>query len=621
MRACYAGPGSTTSNFRAKVSSGKVQEVSLPELTFEGVLNDHYFDGGGVTDKDMEVRFSHAFVPDLFHTNIVHQYVGVATISKYDGDGIKKHKRPPSNIVIGLDVSGSMSGGFPGEISSKIEIAKASLLLLLDRLGPDDSFGLFTFESSPSLIQPLTPLKEINLDLVKSKVRKLTAHGGTSFEPAYALATSIIHPTAISTPIGTAENRIMILTDMEIDKSGPTKVRLFQKINENSLVGVYTTFIGIGLDFDAALVQELTTKIRGANYDTVKSEKSFRKALDRDFDHSVTSVAHAFTVQIDDENFEIDEIYGAPQSTAASNTSVVPTAKSPKVMSIGTIFPGSTNSLGEVKGALVLMKIIPKKNDVENSSTTVKVSYSFQDRYGNLHTESCNVPILPNPFPTYKQQSSQILAKEKLDLNGILENQEKISARMSQAVYSSNGVRKAVLLIQLTTVIREIVAKFAGNPDNKKKLQFFVNYFQDAMSNFEDKRLRRELKLLNNFAEHSDQKSSTSSPSSYPPPQNYYPTPHPSVAPMPTPVPQPVPLIPLIPTETEIPKNKDQENAPEGTPDMCLICMTKQIKTVNLPCGHRVYCIPCVHLEKQLKKTILLCPTCRTQLTKVIETF
>jgi len=79
---------------------------------------------------------------------------------------------------------------------------------------------------------------------------------------------------------------------------------------------------------------------------------------------------------------------------------------------------------------------------------------------------------------------------------------------------------------------------------------------------------------------------------------------------------------PHAPVETEIPAPKNQENAAEGATDLCLICLAKIIKTVNIPCGHRVYCLTCVHLEKQQKKvTILSCPTCRSQLTKVMETF
>ncbi len=50
--------------------------------------------------------------------------------SKLDGDGLKKHGgRPPVNLVIILDVSGSMDSSFAdkGDLK-KLEVAKTSLI-------------------------------------------------------------------------------------------------------------------------------------------------------------------------------------------------------------------------------------------------------------------------------------------------------------------------------------------------------------------------------------------------------------------------------------------------------------------------------------------------------------
>lgn len=90
------GPGSSTSNFRAKVTMGAASTVALPDVTFEGVLCDHFFNCGKTTEQDMEVVFSHAFVPDLFEPGVVHQYLGVATISKVNSSSIL----PQSYLVV-----------------------------------------------------------------------------------------------------------------------------------------------------------------------------------------------------------------------------------------------------------------------------------------------------------------------------------------------------------------------------------------------------------------------------------------------------------------------------------------------------------------------------------------
>lgn len=90
-----------------------------------------------------------------------------------------------------------MGSAFQGENTSKIEVAKTSLLALLDRLSPDDryivhtsrnstnflSFGLFSFETRPHMIQPLKKMKDIEMVGLKDNIMKLRATGGTEFDP------------------------------------------------------------------------------------------------------------------------------------------------------------------------------------------------------------------------------------------------------------------------------------------------------------------------------------------------------------------------------------------------------------------------------------------------------
>jgi Ca-activated chloride channel homolog len=56
---------------------------------------------------------------------------------------------------------------------------------------------------------------------------------------------------------------------------------------------IFTTFIGIGLDFDASLVDDLT-KVDGANYISVHSKDDFMKVLKDDFNYIVTTIAFTY---------------------------------------------------------------------------------------------------------------------------------------------------------------------------------------------------------------------------------------------------------------------------------------------------------------------------------------
>lgn len=64
-------------------------------------------------------------------------------------DGLYKHGgRPALNLVIVLDISGSMGDRFNStEESSKLDVAKNSILTLLTKLNERDRFGLILFDT------------------------------------------------------------------------------------------------------------------------------------------------------------------------------------------------------------------------------------------------------------------------------------------------------------------------------------------------------------------------------------------------------------------------------------------------------------------------------------------
>jgi hypothetical protein len=49
---------------------------------------------------------------------------------------------------------------------------------------------------------------------------------------------------------------------------------------------------------------------------------------------------------------------------------------------------------------------------------------------------------------------------------------------------------------------------------------------------------------------------------------------------------------------------------------LCVICVSKEIKTINIPCGHSTYCLICPHLDYKIQIT---CPICGKKLTHITE--
>lgn len=88
---------------------------------------------------------------------------------KSSTDGQKRTR--PLNVVVSLDVSGSMDGALsykvgeeypPSQQKSRIALAKKAILMLFDKLQDDDVFGLTTFHTSAKTIIKNTLVKNID---------------------------------------------------------------------------------------------------------------------------------------------------------------------------------------------------------------------------------------------------------------------------------------------------------------------------------------------------------------------------------------------------------------------------------------------------------------------------
>ncbi len=78
----------------------------------------------------------------------------------------KHASRPPLNLALIIDRSGSMSG-------AKLEYAKQAALHVIDLLGPSDQAALVAFDTTVSLLSPSLAISPANRQTLKHLVRML----------------------------------------------------------------------------------------------------------------------------------------------------------------------------------------------------------------------------------------------------------------------------------------------------------------------------------------------------------------------------------------------------------------------------------------------------------------
>jgi len=73
---------------------------------------------------------------------------------------------------------------------------------------------------------------------------------------------------------------------------------------------IFTSFIGVGVDFDTDLITRLT-KVRGSNYFAVHTNEDFFKILEGDFNYIVTPLAFEVYGKISSTKYDIERTYGS----------------------------------------------------------------------------------------------------------------------------------------------------------------------------------------------------------------------------------------------------------------------------------------------------------------------
>lgn len=416
------GGAKDVNNFRENIANGF---LPIPtDITYEGLFYDYYFDTGiqEQCDKLFCPSYSTAVSKDPL-SGEPEYYLAVGLNS-----GIKESdfERKKLNLVVVMDISGSMGSPFDKyyydrfgnrvdvemeaeeEGKTKMEIANRSVVALLDKLRDDDRFGLVLFDDDAYLAKPLSRVGNTDMKKIKDHIMEIVEQGGTYMEAGMEKGTAILSELSSADP-EQYENRIIFITDAMPNIGDTSAGGLGGMLRDNAENRIHTTMVGVGVDFNTELVEALT-KIRGANYYSVHSEKEFKKVLDEDFDFMVTPLVFDLKLQLEADGYEIEKVYGSPEADEATG----------EIMKVNTLFPSKTEG-GETRGGVVILKLNPTSGaaaEPVNSSLKLKVSY--EDRNGKEDASE-----------------AQIMFKNR-----------------DADYYENSGIRKAVLLVRYANLIK-----------------------------------------------------------------------------------------------------------------------------------------------------------------------
>ncbi len=374
------GGAKDTNNFKSNIENGYLPK--LDSITYEGQFYSHYFDTGLGTEECKSL-FCPSYSTAKRNNSFSNEEEYFLSVGLNSGIEEKDFKRKKLNLVVVLDISGSMGGSFKSyyydkqgkkiknsdEVKKKkMQIANESIVAMLSHLKDDDRVGVVLFDNEAYLAKPLRLVGLSDKKAIRDHILELRERGGTNWSAGYKKALALFDGMKEG---NLYENRIIFLTDAMPNRGELSKDKLFGMAKKASERGIHTTFVGVGVDFNTDLV-EYVSKTKGANYFSVHSSKEFSKLLDKEFDYMVTPLVYDLVLKLDSKKYEIEAVYGSPDAQIATG----------EIMKVNTLFPSSTEE-GKTKGGVVLLKL--KK--IRSGSDDIKLSVSYTDINGKTFSD------------------------------------------------------------------------------------------------------------------------------------------------------------------------------------------------------------------------------------------
>jgi len=395
-------------NFRQNIENGFMPQVT--DVTTEGLFYDYEFQ----TDYGQECQ--NLFCPGFAGvssqnplTNQTEQFLAIGLQSNLKQSDFT---RPNLNLTVVFDISSSMNSPFNKyyydnqnfnnsqnqvwkyeeneqeiEISNKtkIEIATASISKMTKNLRAEDRLSVVVFDDEAEVAMDFETVGETDMDFIREKIMKIKTNGGTNMGTGIDAA-SKLYEDLFETETGNGnQNRILFFTDAMPNQGELSENGLYRKIKALSQQEkpVYTTFVGVGIDHNSNLTEKIS-KVQGANYLTIRSEKEFQEEIAENFDYLVTPLVFDLKMNFTSKDLKILDTFGIPEQFEKSDYEDL------EIIKINTLFPSKTSKNGS-KGGIILLKL---KNISEDNSPKFQIDFKYKDKFQKEYFEKIETEFI-----------------------------------------------------------------------------------------------------------------------------------------------------------------------------------------------------------------------------------
>ncbi len=211
------------------------------------------------------------------------------------GYDIVPEKRPDSNLVLLLDVSGSMDS------PDKLPLLKKSLRMLINEMGEDDTVSIVVYAGAAGTV--LEPTKGSEKSKILGALDRLSAGGSTAggegIRQAYALAEQSFKKDAV--------NRVILATDGDFNVGINDPERLEDFVAEKRDTGVFLTVLGFGRGNYNDLLMQTLAQAGNGNAAYIDTLMEARKVLVDEMGGTLFTIAKDVKIQVEFNPLQVAE--------------------------------------------------------------------------------------------------------------------------------------------------------------------------------------------------------------------------------------------------------------------------------------------------------------------------
>ncbi|MEX1363157.1 MAG: VWA domain-containing protein [Nannocystaceae bacterium] len=215
-------------------------------------------------------------------------------------------ERPPLNLAIAVDTSGSM-GGAP------IEHVREGLRRMSQVLRPEDRVSILSFDDGAVVQAEAVTGDSAQLQLA---IANLQATGSTNIYDGLRSAYEVVEDHADPE----RQNRVMLLSDGQATVGLLNDARLVELATAYSVEGIGLSTVGLGLGFDPSLMRGLAERGGGAFY-FLESHAAVEEVFEQEAQALLLPLASEVEIDVEvGAGYQLRALYGTKLATLGAST-------------------------------------------------------------------------------------------------------------------------------------------------------------------------------------------------------------------------------------------------------------------------------------------------------------